>query len=84
MDSGMLWFDNDASQAVESRVNRAADYYRRKYGQAASLCFVHPSMLDPADPAEKRMAGAVELRTASWVLPNHFFIGSNGLETEAA
>ena len=45
MYTGMLWFDNDAKSELKLRVERAAEYYRRKYGQQPNLCFVHPSML---------------------------------------
>ena len=45
MYTGMLWFDNDAKAELKLRVERAAEYYRRKYGQQPNLCFVHPSML---------------------------------------
>ena len=45
MDVGMLWFDNDRRKDLSSKVTRAANYYREKYGRAPNVCFVHPSML---------------------------------------
>jgi hypothetical protein len=78
MDTGMLWFDNDAGQSLTGKIDRAAEHYRSKYGRKPSLCFVHPTML-PAEES-RSMAGAVEIRTAPWVLPNHFFIGVSAQE----
>jgi predicted transcriptional regulator len=45
MNVGMLWFDNDPRTALTAKVERAADYYRQKYGLVPDLCLVHPSML---------------------------------------
>jgi hypothetical protein len=88
MYTGMLWFDNDAKSELKLRVERAAEYYRRKYGQQPNLCFVHPSMLanreismpEPAIKAGSMNAGSinagnVEVRGMKTVLPNHFWIG---------
>lgn len=83
MYTGMLWFDNDAKAELKLRVERAAEYYRRKYGQQPNLCFVHPSMLanrelplpEPAVKAGSINAGNVEVRGMKTVLPNHFWIG---------
>jgi hypothetical protein len=76
MDVGLLWFDNDTGTVLSDRVDRAAAHYARKYGRKPSLCFVHPTMLPNGDG--KLMAGPVEVRSAPWVMPNHFFIGENG------
>jgi hypothetical protein len=90
MNIGMLWFDNDTKAPLDTRVERAAVYYRNKYGQNPTLCFVHPSMLGrsnadpaPADPAPTEDAKVytptgVELRSHRSVLPNHFWIGMSG------
>ena len=45
MDVGMLWFDNDAKSELDTKIERAALYYHKKYGKVPNLCFVHPSML---------------------------------------
>ena len=71
MNIGMLWFDNDKKTKFVDKVQRAADYYKKKYGQNPNLCFVHPSMVEK----EKPKSGKVEVRTTSSVLPNHFWIG---------
>lgn len=88
MKIGMLWFDNDTKTALDARIERAASYYRNKYGKAPTLCYVHPSMLPdcepepagevPGDPKPIKHAG-VEIRPMSSVRPNHFWIGVNGV-----
>ena len=75
MKVGMLWFDNDTKSGFAARVERAAAYYRQKYGQTPTLCFVHPSML----PEEKTNSMPVEVRAAESIRPNHFWLGVNGL-----
>lgn len=72
MKIGMLWFDANAAIGVEQRVERAARYYREKYGQAATLCLMNPQVAEGGLPAR---VGQVELRTLETVLPNHFWIG---------
>ncbi len=71
MNIGMLWFDNDPKAELGLKIQRAADYYSRKYGQAPDLCFVHPSML----AEDKPRPGKIEVRPSRSVLPNHFWIG---------
>lgn len=45
MNVGMLWFDNDPKAGLDKKVERAAAFYRNKYGRTPTLCFVHPSMI---------------------------------------
>jgi hypothetical protein len=88
MNIGMLWFDNDPKVNLDGKIERAAEYYRSKYGRNPTLCFVHPSMLrngksqDEAhgsNPTEKSYAACgIEIRSNRSVLPNHFWIGVNG------
>jgi hypothetical protein len=76
MNIGMLWFDNDPHTALTAKVNRAADYYRQKYGLVPDLCMVHPSMLgDRPDLVEGR-AGKVVVRPNRAILPGHLWIGT--------
>jgi hypothetical protein len=81
MNIGMLWFDNDPKAEMTKKIERAASYYRQKYGKAPNVCFIHPSMLIPEsteNTAPSVKAGGVEVRTSRSVLPNHFWIGVNG------
>ncbi len=71
MDIGMLWFDNDPKSDLLSKVTKAADYYRSKYGEEPNLCFVHPSMISQ----KKTKAIGINIFTNGTVLPHHFWIG---------
>ena len=87
MNVGMLWFDNDVKSDLFSRIERAAIYYKEKYGKAPNICFVHPSMANRIkavgedNPPIK--AGEIEVRTTRSVLPNHIWIGVNGMNGHA-
>lgn len=94
MDIGMLWFDNDKKSDYEVKIERAATYYRNKYGKAPNLCFVHPCMIPingspetdqinlPIDTPSLKSQG-VEIRISKTMLPNHFWIGINRQETNS-
>jgi hypothetical protein len=84
MNIGMLWFDNDPKAELNTKIERAASYYRTKYGKTPTLCFVHPSMLPSTAASAASSAsinetslrsGDVEVRSTKSVLPNHFWIG---------
>ncbi|MGH2538528.1 MAG: hypothetical protein ACRDHL_14150 [Candidatus Promineifilaceae bacterium] len=70
MDVGMLWLDDDKRATLEQKVERAAEYYREKYGQVPELCFVNKAALE-----EGRLVGAIEVRPAGYMLPHHFLLG---------
>jgi len=77
MNAGMLWFDNDPKTALAAKIERAADYYRRKYGRDPNLCLIHPSMMPQTGTTEKEnsVTGAVAIRPYRPVLPGHLWIG---------
>lgn len=93
MNIGMLWFDNDPKVSLDTKVERAASYYRNKYGRSPNVCFVHPTMLtstpsrvmtaktpptaEPGPDELRYVSGGVEVRSNRSVLPNHFWIGVN-------
>jgi len=97
MNMGMLWFDNDIKAELPAKVERAASYYRKKYGITPTLCFVHPSMLVNGKTGKSQLAtsgetletmviqaAGIEIRSNRSVLPNHLWIGVNvALETQA-
>lgn len=72
MDVGMLWHD-DGKQPLADKVQRAAAYYQRKYGQAATACHVHPSMLPPDGAAVT--VGLIRVRPNHTVLKHHLWLG---------
>jgi hypothetical protein len=92
MNIGMLWFDNDPKVNLDTKIERAALYYARKYGKNPTLCFVHPSMLantasknerpenggaDSLSQMKRLSVSGIEVRSNRSVLPNHFWIGVN-------
>lgn len=71
MKTGMLWFDNDPKTDLPAKIERASDYYFKKYGQRPNLCFVHPSMLTaPQSPPQ-----GVSIESNRQVLPFHLWLG---------
>ena len=72
MNVGMLWLDSNTRLDVSTRVQSAADYYRKKYGRNPTLCVIHPEMMDESTP---KHVGAIEIRKNSCVLANHFWLG---------
>ena len=90
MITGMLWFDNDPKSALDEKIGRAAAYYLKKYGCAPTVCYVHPSMLvasgnsaDLASLSKDICLSGVAVKANRSVLPNHFWIGTNGTATLA-
>ncbi|MBN2554932.1 MAG: hypothetical protein JXA97_03245 [Anaerolineales bacterium] len=72
MNVGMLWLDSNTRLDVSTRVQSAAEYYRKKYGRNPTLCVIHPEMVDESTP---KHVGAIEIRMNSCVLANHFWLG---------
>jgi hypothetical protein len=85
MDIGMLWFDNDQKTSIPDKVERAAQYYQKKYGVNPDICYVHPKMVvgeDDTKIGSKKEAkkdhikiGKILLLINEMVLPDHFWIG---------
>ncbi|MCH7587654.1 MAG: hypothetical protein IIC78_06420 [Chloroflexi bacterium] len=70
MNTGMLWFD-DSSRSLTLKVEDAVDYYKNKYGQSPTVCFVNPATF----AGEKIVQNGVEVRETMTVMPHHFWIG---------
>ena len=73
MNYGMLWFDNDPKTELPNKVEKAAAYYRKKYGISPTLCYVNPQMISK----KKLIAGDVEIKASATILPHHFWIGAS-------
>lgn len=71
MKIGMLWFDNDANTGLAAKIERAAAYYRTKYGRDPDLCLIHPSMAEEGI----QMVRKITVRPFRLVLPGHLWIG---------
>jgi len=77
----MLWFDNSQT-ALNIKIQKAVDYYHKKYGHTPDLCLVHPSMLEKSEAeVETPALGAgarvnkLTVRPYRPVLPGHIWIG---------
>jgi hypothetical protein len=79
MKIGMLWFDNDPKVDLNGKIEKAASYYRTKYGQSPNLCLVHPSMLANGSGRARE----IEIRTTRSMMPNHLWIGVKNGQTGA-
>ena len=73
MHTGMLWFDNDPATTLSVKIQKAADYYKRKFGRIPDICLVHPSMLEKNQ--RQLDLGKLTVRTYRPVLPGHLWIG---------
>lgn len=71
MFTGMMWFDNDPKSPLADKVTQAAEYYRKKYGNAPDLCLVNPKSLSETE----MHAGKILIRPLRAVLPGHIWIG---------
>ena len=70
MHTGMLWFD-DSQTALKTKIQKATEYYRKKYGSMPDLCLVHPSMLKDTKVDDEK----ITVRPYRPVLPGHIWIG---------
>jgi len=73
MHTGMLWFDNSQT-ALTVKIQKAVDYYHKKYGRSPDLCLVHPSMLDAQNQRQLEV-NKLTVRPYRPVLPGHIWIG---------
>lgn len=71
MNTGMLWFDNDPKTALAVKIERAVDYYRKKYGRVPNLCLINPGMVEK----ETSKKFKITVRPYRPVLPGHLWIG---------
>ena len=71
MDIGMLWFDATPDRSLVAKVERAATYYRDKYGRLPTICYVHHDGLAPTLILER----PIKVLGIHDVLPDHFWLG---------
>jgi hypothetical protein len=72
MHTGMLWFDNDARTSLQIKIQKACDYYFKKYGKTPDLVLVHPSMMLNQRTVE---IDKITVRPYRPVLPGHIWVG---------
>jgi hypothetical protein len=71
MQAGMMWFDNDKQTSLAAKINKAAAYYRKKYGRSPNLCMVNPKMLDEKDEFDEKIV----IRAYQPIVTGHLWIG---------
>lgn len=74
MHTGLLWFDNDPCTTLSVKIQKAMDYYTKKFGRKPDLCLVHPSMMDTGQIQID--FGKLVVRPYRPVMPGHFWIGT--------
>jgi hypothetical protein len=79
MEIGMLWYDGDPSRGMDEKVDRAATYYRNKYGRSPNLCLIHPQT---AGKSVMDSNTKIEVQVSNLVLLDHFWVGIQSEETE--
>lgn len=72
MHTGMLWFDNDPRASLDIKIQKAAQYYKQKYGRLPDLCLVNPGMLTGQKISKE---DKITVRPYRPVLPGHIWIG---------
>ena len=73
MHTGLLWFDNDPRTTLSVKIQKAMDYYSKKFGRIPYICLVHPSMLDSGQ--KQFEVGKLTIRPYKPVMPGHLWIG---------
>ncbi len=73
MHTGLLWFDDDPEAALSVRVQKAAEYYFKKFGRAPEICLVPPALLEKGQSHAK--IGALTVCAYRPLAPRHFWIG---------
>ena len=73
MHTGMLWFDNDPKTTLSVKIQKAMEYYNKKFGRIPDICLVNPTMLEAGQ--KKLELGKMIIRPYRSVMPGHFWIG---------
>ena len=71
MNIGLLWFDNGSQRSLKEKIGNAVNHYTRRFGDKPTVCYMHPDALD----ADFNSLKGVRLKTATNVLPHHFWVG---------
>lgn len=74
MHTGMLWFDNSKTP-LPVKIQKAADYYHKKYGRYPDLCLIHPIMFEQGQGEFTIEILKINVRPYRPVLPGHIWVG---------
>ncbi len=69
--SGMLWFDDNTKTTLQSKIEKAVEYFKKKYNLTPNKILVHPNMLKDGSPEIEGMV----IQSYRPVLPGHIWIG---------
>jgi hypothetical protein len=71
-----MWFDNDPRTTLAVKIQKASDYYKKRYGRMPDLCLVNPGMLaDQLVQVIGERGRQITVRPYRPVLPGHLWIG---------
>jgi hypothetical protein len=68
----MLWYDSDPKTSVTEKLDKAIEYYKKKYDETPTLAFTHPGMFAKVKQDEQL---PIELRPDRGTPAGHFRIG---------
>jgi len=69
MREGLLWYDDDPGRDLAAKIARAVARFKRKYDLSATICYVHPSVVD-----KRCKLGTIEVAPLPTILLHHFYI----------
>ena len=78
MNIGMMWVDVTPNKTLATKVQEAAQYFRRKFDRIPELCLFNPKDLKSGELAEEiDVFGEFKVVVRPWgsVLPSHLWIG---------
>jgi hypothetical protein len=75
MNTGLMWFDNDPRTTLAVKIQKASNYYQKKFGRPPELCLVNPSMLGGNQMEASLEQAHITIRAYQPVLPGHLWIG---------
>jgi hypothetical protein len=79
MREGLLWYDDNPGRDLAEKIGPAVRRYRKKFGVAPNVCYVHASTLaaasEPGGNGHEREVGGVLVASLPSVLRHHFWLG---------
>lgn len=70
--TGMLWFDNDPKSTLLDKLDRAADYYEKKYGRRPDFCEINLQKTNEEMPSKHN---EIVILSSKEIPKNYFFLG---------
>lgn len=70
MREGMLWYINDPKGELKTTVEKAVEFFQKKYGRVPLVCYVHPTALESEFVAKD----AVKVLPNEMVIKNHIWL----------